>query len=914
MRKFALFVLLLAPALASAQSLVQSEVPDRVTSSALGALNAAVTVAVSGRGGVGGYVATGTLSGTVTPEVTIDGTHWLATSVFTFSAGTAPARATTVTLNTLFGIEIPAGAKQARIRVSAYTSGTSTGTLLATMEPGATSTTATVSGTVAATQSGTWTVQPGNTANTTAWKVDGSAVTQPVSGTVTANAGTNLNTSLLALEAGGNLAAIKTDVDKIPTSPSTDRTTAGAPFSVELSDGSAFYTGTKTGQLPAALDGGGFLKTHEQGTATVSGTVTANAGTNLNTSLLQLDATGAALNLAQGATTSGETGPLIQGAVTTSAPTYVTAKTDPLSLTTAGALRVDGSGVTQPVSGTVTTTPPANASTNLAQVNGNTTVTAGVNGLLAVGGNVANAGAATANPVPVGGVFTTSPTSLSNGQTATAQFTAAQNLKEDISTVAGTAPTTAGKLDVKGADGDVFVRQATGTNLHAVLDATSTTAVTQATGTNLHAVIDSGTVTANAGTNLNTSLLQLDATGALLNLAQASTTSGQTGPLAQTATTTNAPTYTTAKTNPLNTTTAGALRSDLTTIAGTAPTTPGFVDVKGADGNVFVRQTTASNLNATVAQGTGAAVTAPWPVYLGQPAATTGTITSSASTITATVTGYGIATVSIHGTYAGISGTFQISDDGGTTYYTTTCTRTDTNVQETGFSLLTNASRAWDCSVYGSTNLRVAASAFTSGTGSVSITLSAAAIEAAPTVADITDAAIGTTTAPSTSQIVGGQTSDPTPQYLPIPLTPSGKAVSTSVANFPSIQSVKVTNSALSPVQVAVPGGVSVTNTVSVSPVSVSTANTPGSCVSVTTTTVVLPANQNRRGAVLIAQCDPSACNTDTVFLKFGVTATTANFPLGPGDRFPLNASAMYTGEVDAIANSGTQKICVAEF
>lgn len=34
-------------------------------------------------------------------------------------------------------------------------------------------------------QNGTWTVQPGNTANTTAWKVDGSAVTQPVSGTVT---------------------------------------------------------------------------------------------------------------------------------------------------------------------------------------------------------------------------------------------------------------------------------------------------------------------------------------------------------------------------------------------------------------------------------------------------------------------------------------------------------------------------------------------------------------------------------------------------------------------------------------------------------------------------------------------------------------------------------------------------------
>jgi hypothetical protein len=40
--------------------------------------------------------------------------------------------------------------------------------------------------------------------------------TQPVSGTVTANAGTNLNTSALALETGGNLAEIKTNTDNIP--------------------------------------------------------------------------------------------------------------------------------------------------------------------------------------------------------------------------------------------------------------------------------------------------------------------------------------------------------------------------------------------------------------------------------------------------------------------------------------------------------------------------------------------------------------------------------------------------------------------------------------------------------------------------------------------------------------------------
>lgn len=52
-------------------------------------------------------------------------------------------------------------------------------------------------------------------------KVDGSAVTQPVSGTVTANAGTNLNTSALALESGGNLAAVHTNTNNLDVALST---------------------------------------------------------------------------------------------------------------------------------------------------------------------------------------------------------------------------------------------------------------------------------------------------------------------------------------------------------------------------------------------------------------------------------------------------------------------------------------------------------------------------------------------------------------------------------------------------------------------------------------------------------------------------------------------------------------------
>lgn len=54
-------------------------------------------------------------------------------------------------------------------------------------------------------------------ANTQALHVDGSKVTQPVSGTVTVNAGTNLNTSALALETGGNLATTATNTGTVAT-------------------------------------------------------------------------------------------------------------------------------------------------------------------------------------------------------------------------------------------------------------------------------------------------------------------------------------------------------------------------------------------------------------------------------------------------------------------------------------------------------------------------------------------------------------------------------------------------------------------------------------------------------------------------------------------------------------------------
>jgi hypothetical protein len=54
--------------------------------------------------------------------------------------------------------------------------------------------------------------------------------------------------------------------------------------------------------------------------------------------------------------TSGQSGFLIQGAVSTSAPAYSKAETSPLSLTTGGALRVDASSTIQPIIGTIAAT------------------------------------------------------------------------------------------------------------------------------------------------------------------------------------------------------------------------------------------------------------------------------------------------------------------------------------------------------------------------------------------------------------------------------------------------------------------------------------------------------------------------------------------------------------------------------
>ena len=131
----------------------------------------------------------------------------------------------------------------------------------------------------------------------------------------------------------------------------------GNPLPVVQTGTPALPTGAATAAKQPALGTAGTASTDVitvQGIASgtpqpISGTVTANAGTNLNTSTLALETGGNLATVktntdnlasAQSSTTSGQKGPIVQGAVTTSNPTYTTGQTNPISLDTSGAVRV----------------------------------------------------------------------------------------------------------------------------------------------------------------------------------------------------------------------------------------------------------------------------------------------------------------------------------------------------------------------------------------------------------------------------------------------------------------------------------------------------------------------------------------------------------------------------------------------
>lgn len=127
-------------------------------------------------------------------------------------------------------------------------------------------------------------------------------------------------------------------------------------------------------------------------------------------------------------------------------------------------------------------------------------------------------------------------------------------------------------------------------------------------------------------------------------------------------------------------------------------------------------------------------------------ALTTGNITTATSVVgPVSTTGYSVAIATFHGTYAGVNATFEVSDDGGTTWYPITGTRADTNTNTTNGAtgvLSSNATIAYELTIGAFTNFRVRATAWTSGTCVVGITLAAESYDAAPNVTVVGNPAV----------------------------------------------------------------------------------------------------------------------------------------------------------------------------
>ena len=447
---------------------------------------------------------------------------------------------------------------------------------------------------------------------TNALKVDGSAVTQPVSGTFWQ--ATQPVSGTVTANQGGAPWTMKPD--------GTSWALTGTSANVNVTNASVAVTGTfwqATQPISAA-----------------SLPLPSGAATSAN------QPTAATL----GSTTSGQTGNLSMGAVTTAAPTYTTATSNALSLTTAGALRVDGSAVTQPVSGTfwqatqpvsgtVTVTQTTAANLN-ATVVGTVTANQGGTWTTRIVGNAAGVldfagqnASAPANSLLVGAQFNTTPTTVLSGNVSPLQIDSAGNLKVNIMAGAGSGgtassfgsafPATGTAIGVMNSAGTAMTNLKTNASNALVVDGSGVTQPVSGTFWQTTQPV-SGTFW-QATQPVSAASLPLPA-GAATAANQptaatlGSTTSGQSGNLAMGAVTTSAPSYTTATTSALSLNTTGGLRVD-----GSGVTQPVSGNV-GITGTVTVSGTVAAtqsgtwnitNISGTVSLPTGAATSANQP-------------------------------------------------------------------------------------------------------------------------------------------------------------------------------------------------------------------------------------------------------------------------------------------------------------
>lgn len=310
---------------------------------------------------------------------------------------------------------------------------------------------------------------------------------------------------------------------------------------------------------------------------------------------------------AQGTASSGLLGVLMMGNVTTAAPTYTTAQSDPLSLDTAGNLRINcvtgcsGGGGTSSAFGA---TFPANGTAAGMSQSGNMVALTGTAGALNINissGSIANtsfavtqATASSLNATVVGLGTAGTPSggvlSIQGVSGGTAVPISATNLSTNLAQVNGVTVLTGA-----GAVGTGSARIAVGQDTTTIAGSAPGTAGTASTNVlSVQGIASMTPLLANPGTATSWGIL-----------AQGSTTSGQVGGLIMGAVTTSAPSYTTAQTSPLSLDLAGNLRINCITGCG-----GGSGGTSIVDNAAFTQSTTAETPMGCLATGTYAAATA----------------------------------------------------------------------------------------------------------------------------------------------------------------------------------------------------------------------------------------------------------------------------------------------------------------
>jgi hypothetical protein len=406
---------------------------DVVSTGTLGALNASVQINTSGLNGVGFQLSAGTLIGTIVPEISFDGgTTWSATYFMNLN-GTVTTSVVFSSANTAMAMSIvgAGGAGLTRIRVSAYTSGTANVTIRASLRNETTQLLNAIAGNTGAqatdfTSSGTIAALNGTVS------VNGQGVytiSISITGTWSATLvfeGQLVDTTWVQVPAY----LVNTTLPYQPvfstTTNGTFLITGGGYLNVRVR-ASAFTSGT----VAVGLDGSLAQQTNFVAQlGTWNTTVTQGTASNLRTQTSSEAATGAAVPA--NANLAGGTVQALQSGLTTG-------NIYPLSLTTAGLLRIDGSNVTQPITGTGTAGTPATGVVsvqgvsggtalpeNITQIAGNSVSTA-ASGVQKVG-IVGNAGASVDATIAAGTAPTNGLAVLEQYNTTLPAPTAAQTL------------------------------------------------------------------------------------------------------------------------------------------------------------------------------------------------------------------------------------------------------------------------------------------------------------------------------------------------------------------------------------------------------------------------------------------------------------------------------------------------------